>query len=131
MVLWFYRLYSSEQFCQRWILYEQWEYSKCGGRVRYLLGRENRWIKLREKEIIDDVHIGDFISIDSEVKISETPNELNILNNVKKKNNTVKDWDEDEGNEDANDRDTKMNKPSHDEMLKLFVSSTCEKETWL
>lgn len=40
-------------------------------------------------------------------------------------------WDEDEKNEDANDHDTKMNKPSYDEILKSLKSSTCGKESCL
>ncbi|GBN53310.1 hypothetical protein AVEN_241161-1 [Araneus ventricosus] len=73
------------------------------------------WIQLREKEEINDVLIDDFLSLDSEAETSETLTELNILNSVKNKNNTVMNCNDDE---DGNDHDAEINKPSYDEMLK-------------
>ncbi|GBM64408.1 hypothetical protein AVEN_135131-1 [Araneus ventricosus] len=79
------------------------------------------WIKLREKEEInDDVLIDDFLSLDSEAETSETLTELDILDGVKNKNNTAINCDEDENDEDGNDHDTEINKPSFDKMLKSF-----------
>ncbi|GBM75469.1 hypothetical protein AVEN_54071-1 [Araneus ventricosus] len=46
--------------------------------------------------------------------------EFDILDSVKNKNNTIMNCDEDEDDEDGNDRDAETNKPSYDEMLKLF-----------
>ncbi|GBO38809.1 hypothetical protein AVEN_202685-1 [Araneus ventricosus] len=75
-------------------------------------------MQLREKEEInDDMLIDDFLSLDSEAEISETPTELDISDSVKNKNNTAMNCEEDE---DGNDHDAEMNKPSHDEMLKSF-----------
>ncbi|GBM72151.1 hypothetical protein AVEN_82112-1 [Araneus ventricosus] len=75
------------------------------------------WIQLREKEEInDDVLIDGFISLDSEAETSETLTELDILDNVKNKNNTAMNCHE----EDGNDQDAEINKPSYDEMLKSF-----------
>ncbi|GBN82609.1 hypothetical protein AVEN_23499-1 [Araneus ventricosus] len=75
-------------------------------------------MQLREKEEInDDMLIDDFLSLDSEAETSETPTELDILDSVKNKNNTAMNCEEDE---DGNDHDAEMNKPSHDEMLKSF-----------
>ncbi|GBL71961.1 hypothetical protein AVEN_115006-1 [Araneus ventricosus] len=74
------------------------------------------WIQLREKEEInDDVLIDDFLSLDSEAETSETQTVLDILDNVKNKNNTTMNCDE-----DRNDHDAEINKPSYDEMLKSF-----------
>ncbi|GBM37772.1 hypothetical protein AVEN_25884-1 [Araneus ventricosus] len=79
------------------------------------------WIQLREKEeIIYDVLIDDFLSRDSESEISETLNELDILDSVKNKINTAMNCDEDEDDEDGNDHDAEISKPSYDEMLKSF-----------
>ncbi|GBM19547.1 hypothetical protein AVEN_108015-1 [Araneus ventricosus] len=48
------------------------------------------WIQLREREeIIDDVLIDDFLSLDSEAETSETLTELDILDSVKNRNNTA------------------------------------------
>ncbi|GBN63821.1 hypothetical protein AVEN_112965-1 [Araneus ventricosus] len=75
-------------------------------------------IQLREKEEInDDVLIDDFLSFDSEAETSETLIELPILDSVRNKNNTSMNCDEEE---DGNDHDTEINKPSYDEMLKSF-----------
>ncbi|GBM64558.1 hypothetical protein AVEN_232736-1 [Araneus ventricosus] len=75
------------------------------------------WIQLREKEEInDDVLIDDFLSLDSEAETSETLTELDILDSVKNKNDTEMNCNEDDGN----DRDAEINKPSYDEMLKSF-----------
>ncbi|GBL81861.1 Tigger transposable element-derived protein 6 [Araneus ventricosus] len=76
---------------------------------------------LREKEEInDDVLTGDFLSLDSEAETPETLTELDILDSVKNKNNTAMNCDEGEDDEDGNDRDAEINKPSYDEMLKSF-----------
>ncbi|GBM49894.1 hypothetical protein AVEN_92160-1 [Araneus ventricosus] len=57
-------------------------------------------IQLREKEEIkDDVLIDDFLSLDSET--SETLTELDILDNVKNKNKTAMNCDEDGNDHDA------------------------------
>ncbi|GBN56042.1 hypothetical protein AVEN_16469-1 [Araneus ventricosus] len=77
------------------------------------------WIQLREKEEInDDVLIQDFLSLDSDPEISETLTELDILDSVKNKNNTAMNCDEDD--EDRNDHDPEINKPSYYKMLKSF-----------
>ncbi|GBN53103.1 hypothetical protein AVEN_116147-1 [Araneus ventricosus] len=77
------------------------------------------WIQLRKKEEInDDVLIDDFLSLDSEAETSETLTELDILDSVKNKNNTAMNCDEDD--ENGNDHDAEIKKPSYDEMLKLF-----------
>ncbi|GBO44813.1 hypothetical protein AVEN_18005-1 [Araneus ventricosus] len=84
-------------------------------------GNSVMWIQLREKEEInDDVLIDDFLSLDSEVETSETLTELDILKNVKNKNDTAMNCDEDEDDEDRNDHDAEINKLSYDEMLKSF-----------
>ncbi|GBM91204.1 hypothetical protein AVEN_4238-1 [Araneus ventricosus] len=76
------------------------------------------WIQLREREEInDDVLIDDFLSLDSEAETSETLTELEILDSVKIKNNTAMNCDDDE---DTNDHDAEIKKPSYDEMLKSF-----------
>ncbi|GBM64134.1 hypothetical protein AVEN_4728-1 [Araneus ventricosus] len=78
-------------------------------------------IQLREKEEIkDDMLIDDFLSLDSEAETSETLTELDILERVKNKNNTAMNCDEDEDDEEGNDHDAEINKPSHDEILKSF-----------
>ncbi|GBL67487.1 hypothetical protein AVEN_206269-1 [Araneus ventricosus] len=74
-------------------------------------------MQLREKEEINDMLIDDFLSLDSEVETSEKPTEFDISDSVKNKNNTAMNCEEDE---DGNDHDAEMNKPSHDEMLKSF-----------
>ncbi|GBO39024.1 hypothetical protein AVEN_168415-1 [Araneus ventricosus] len=77
------------------------------------------WIQLREKEEInDEVLIDDFLSLDSEAETSETLTKLDILDSVKNKNNTTMNCDEDD--EDGNDQDAEINKPSYVEMLKSF-----------
>ncbi|GBN23631.1 hypothetical protein AVEN_179995-1 [Araneus ventricosus] len=79
------------------------------------------WLQLREKEEInDDVLTDDFLSLDSEAEISETLTELDILDSVKNKNNIAMNRVEGEDDEDGNDRDSEINKPSYDEMLKSF-----------
>ncbi|GBM71582.1 hypothetical protein AVEN_76338-1 [Araneus ventricosus] len=79
------------------------------------------WIQLRKKEEInDDVLIDDFLSLDSETETSETLIELNIFVSVKNKNNTAMNCDEDVDDEDGNNHDAEINKPSYDEMLKSF-----------
>ncbi|GBN24973.1 hypothetical protein AVEN_227678-1 [Araneus ventricosus] len=76
------------------------------------------WIQLREKEEINyDMLIDDFLSCDSEAETSETLTELDILDSVKNKNNAAMNCDDDE---DGNDHDAEINKPSYDEMLKSF-----------
>ncbi|GBM01593.1 hypothetical protein AVEN_60013-1 [Araneus ventricosus] len=78
-------------------------------------------IQLREKEEInDDVLIDDFLSLDSEAETSETLTESNILGRVKNKNNTAMNCDKEEDDEDGNDHNAEINKPSYDEMLKSF-----------
>ncbi|GBN63368.1 hypothetical protein AVEN_46430-1 [Araneus ventricosus] len=73
-------------------------------------------IHLREKEEInDDVLIDYFLSLDSEAETSETLTELDTLDSVKNKNNTAMNCDE-----DGNDHEAEINKPSYDEMLKSF-----------
>ncbi|GBM78014.1 hypothetical protein AVEN_13032-1 [Araneus ventricosus] len=64
--------------------------------------------------------IDDFLSLDSKAETSETRTELDIFDNVKNKNNTAMNCDEDEDDEDGNDHDAEINKPSFDEMLKSF-----------
>ncbi|GBN68942.1 hypothetical protein AVEN_203029-1 [Araneus ventricosus] len=79
------------------------------------------WIQLREKEEINyNMPIDDFLSRDSEAETSEILTELDILDNVKNKNNTAMNCDEDEDDEDGNDLDAEINKLSYDEMLKSF-----------
>ncbi|GBM74373.1 hypothetical protein AVEN_78650-1 [Araneus ventricosus] len=74
------------------------------------------WTQLRGKEEInDDVLIDDFLSLDSEAETSETLTELDILDSMKNKNNTGMNCDE-----DGNNHDAEINKPSYDEMLKSF-----------
>ncbi|GBN51211.1 hypothetical protein AVEN_25103-1 [Araneus ventricosus] len=64
------------------------------------------WIQLREKEEMnDDVLIDNFLSLDSEAETSKTLTELDILDSVKKKNNTAMNCDEDEDDENGNDHD--------------------------
>ncbi|GBN98305.1 hypothetical protein AVEN_154488-1 [Araneus ventricosus] len=76
------------------------------------------WIQLREKEEINyDLLIDDFLSRDYEAETSETLTELDILDSVKNKNNAAMNCDEDE---DGNDHDAEINKPSYNEMLKSF-----------
>ncbi|GBM93667.1 hypothetical protein AVEN_42597-1 [Araneus ventricosus] len=75
-------------------------------------------IQLREEEeISDDVLIDDFLSLDSEAETSETLTELDILDSVKNKNNTAMNCGEDE---DGNDHDAEINKPSYDKRPKSF-----------
>ncbi|GBN61998.1 hypothetical protein AVEN_182437-1 [Araneus ventricosus] len=70
------------------------------------------WIQLREKEEInDDVLIDDFLSLDSEAETSETLTELDILDSVKNKNNTVMNCNKDKDDENGNDHDAEINKP--------------------
>ncbi|GBM16648.1 hypothetical protein AVEN_88979-1 [Araneus ventricosus] len=64
--------------------------------------------------------IDDFLSLDSEAVTSETLTELDILDSAKNKNNTAMNCGEDEDDEDGNDQDGEINKPSNDEMLKSF-----------
>ncbi|GBM97961.1 hypothetical protein AVEN_26919-1, partial [Araneus ventricosus] len=66
----------------------------------------------------DNVLIDDFLSLDSEAETSETLTELDILDSVKKNNNTAMNCDEDDV--EGNDYDAEINKPSYDEMLKSF-----------
>lgn len=61
-----------------------------------------------------------FSSIDSKVETPDTPNELDILNNLKNKNYTTVDCDEDEEDEHANYHDSEINKSSHEKNLKSF-----------
>ncbi|GBN35198.1 hypothetical protein AVEN_251094-1, partial [Araneus ventricosus] len=83
------------------------------------------WIQLREKEEINnDMLIDDFLSLDSEAETSETLTELDILDCVKNKN-TAMNCDGDEDDEDGNDHDAEINKPSYDEMLKSFQTIRC------
>lgn len=79
------------------------------------------WIQLREKEeIVDDVLIDDYLSLDFEVETSERLSESDILDIEKNKNSTAMNCDEDEDDENGNDHDAEIKKPSYDEMLKSF-----------
>ncbi|GBO10865.1 hypothetical protein AVEN_122897-1 [Araneus ventricosus] len=68
-----------------------------------------------KEEINDDILIDDFLSLDSEAETSGTLTELDILDSVKNKINTAMNCDE-----DGNDHDSEINKPSCDKMLKSF-----------
>lgn len=69
--------------------------------------------------------IDDFLLLDSEVEISETITELDILDLVKNKNNTTMKCDGDKDDEDGNDRDEEINKPSYDIILNSFETNRC------
>lgn len=66
------------------------------------------------------MQIGDFRSIDSDVKTTQSPNESSILDSVQNKNNTAENCNEDEDEENAKDHDVEINKLSHYKMLKYF-----------
>ncbi|GBN92143.1 hypothetical protein AVEN_198872-1 [Araneus ventricosus] len=77
------------------------------------------WIHVSAKEEInDDVLIDVILSLDSEAETSEILAELDILNSAKNKNNIAMNCNEDEDDEDGNDHDAEIKKPSYYEMLK-------------
>lgn len=68
-------------------------------------------------KINDDVQIGDFLWIYSEVETSKTPTESDTMESVENKNNTEMGCSQDEK---ANDHDAEINKALHNEILKSF-----------
>ncbi|GBM92940.1 hypothetical protein AVEN_209808-1 [Araneus ventricosus] len=59
---------------------------------------------------------------DIAVKFGIPPNSLStiIVDSVKNKNNTAMNCDEDEDDEDGNDHEAEINKPSYDKVLKFI-----------
>ncbi|GFT52403.1 uncharacterized protein TNCV_502321 [Trichonephila clavipes] len=71
---------------------------------------------------MDDVLLGDFLSLDSEAETSGSLTESDFLNKVKSKNNTAMDCNKVE-DKDENDDNAEIYKPSYDEMINSFETT--------